>query len=149
MYPIGVIGNFLSNDFTPRWEHKEQYKIFTDDPWEIIIHPSLRIELSVSGRMDRRIAKIIQKQQTEAGPKVSFKKRHIFAATIEEIRRRYMLVSFVKDGELQAGYISMNRLGIEGVKEGDLDTYFIVGETVNAVVTGYNEEVGNWYMRVT
>lgn len=148
MYRIGVVGNFLSNDRTPRWEHKEQYKIIVDDPWKIIIHPSLRIELSVSGRMDRHIAKSMQRQKAEGAKNVVHKKKHIYSATIEEIRHRYILVSFEKDGEQQAGYISMNRLGIEDVEEGYLDTCFSVGETIHAEITGYNEDFGNWYMRV-
>ena len=58
------------------------------------------------------------------------------------------MVSFVKDGERQPGYISMNRLGVEDVEEGHLDTCFSIGETINAEVTRYNEDFGNWNMRV-
>ncbi len=42
----------------------------------------------------------------------------------------------------------MNRLGIEDVEEGYLDTCFSIGETIHAEVTDYNEDFGNWYMRV-
>lgn len=148
MYRIGVVGNFLSNDRTPRWEHKEQYKLFVDDPWKIIIHPSLRIELSVSGRTDRRIAKITQKKQTDVLYKLPSKDNGTYRAIIEEIRYRYLLVSFEKDGEQQSGYISMNKLGICGVEEGCLDIYFCVGDIIDVEITGYSEEFGNWFMRI-
>ena len=147
MYRIGVVGNYLSKDQAPKWEYKEQYKLMIDAPWKIIIHPSLRIELSVNSKMDRHIAKIMQKQQTDAVPK-SLPKKRVYSATVEEIRQRYILVSFEMDGEEQSGYISMRKLGIKDLKEGELDTCFSVGETIHAEVTGYNEDFGNWYMRV-
>lgn len=53
MYRIGVIGNISSQDKSPRWEYKGQDRLFIDEPWKIIIHPSLRIELSVSARLDK------------------------------------------------------------------------------------------------
>ena len=139
MYRIGVVGNYISKDRSPRWEHKEQYKIIIDDPWKIIIHPSLRIELSLSGKKDRR-KDTVSKAKNYSKP--------AFDATIEEIHRRYIIVSFYKDGEQQYGYISMNRLGIQNIAEGCLNNYVNIGDVLRTEITGYNEEFYNWYMRV-
>jgi len=48
LYRIGIIGNISKNKDC--WNYKGQYKLITTDPWEIIIHPALRIELMVSGK---------------------------------------------------------------------------------------------------
>lgn len=58
MYRIGVIGNFLYRNQSPRWEYKEQYCLNIDAPWMIIIHHALRIELGVNGRIDRFLNEI-------------------------------------------------------------------------------------------
>jgi len=71
-----------------------------------------------------------------------------FEATIREIKYRYILVSFEKDGCIQNGYISMNNLGFDSVEEGQLDSLLSVGDSVNVIITGYNQNYSNWYMRV-
>ena len=53
LYRIGVIGNYLNRRTSTQWEYKAQYSLLTDDPWQIIVHPSLHIELAISGRKDR------------------------------------------------------------------------------------------------
>lgn len=146
MYRIGVIGNISSQDKSPRWEYKGQDRLFIDEPWKIIIHPSLRIELSVSGRLDKQINRINdQKAQRIRG---SFIDNTIYDVTICEIRYRYVRVKFEKEGNEEAGYISMNSLGIPTVEEGTLREYYDVGDVVKAKITGYNEMYSNWYMRV-
>lgn len=59
-----------------------------------------------------------------------------------------MRVKFEKEGNEEAGYISMNSLGISTVEEGTLREYYDVGDVVKAKITGYNEMCSNWYMRV-
>lgn len=144
MYRIGVIGNILSEDISPRWEYKEQYKLFIDDPWKIIIHSSLRIELSVSGRIDRYINKNRQNGQSEGYTK----NIEICKATVKEVRYRYILVTFEKDGQVQDGYIGMNYLGIANLEPGSLGIWFNVGDVIDVQVTGYNETYSNWYLRI-
>lgn len=146
MYRIGVIGNISSQDKSPRWEYKGQDRLFIDEPWKIIIHPSLRIELSVSARLDKQINRINdQKAQRTRG---SFIDNTIYDVTICEIHYRYVRVKFEKEGNEEAGYISMNSLGIPTVEEGTLREYYDVGDVVKAKITGYNEMYSNWYMRV-
>lgn len=146
MYRIGVIGNISSQDKSPRWEYKGQDRLFIDEPWKIIIHPSLRIELSVSARLDKQINRINdQRAQRTRG---SFIDNTIYDVTICEIRYRYVRVKFEKEGNEEAGYISMNSLGIPTVEEGTLREYYDVGDVVKAKITGYNEMYSNWYMRV-
>lgn len=142
MYRIGVIGNFLTNDHSTRWEYKEQYKLFIDDPWRIIIHPSLRIELSVSGKIDKYI------NSKPRGVQAPHGNNETFEATIREIRYRYILVSFEKEGCSQNGYISMSNLGFDSVEEGQLDSLLRVGDTVNVQIISYKQDYSNWYMRV-
>lgn len=141
MYRIGVIGNYLNRNHSPRWEYKEQYKLIIDDPWKIIIHPALRIELAVNSRIDRYISKKIKPQ------KYSKSNQEIFVTTIEEIRDRYVLVSFTKDNCKQDGYIFMENLGLNTVKEGTLNSLFHVGQTINAVTIGYANYISRWLMR--
>ena len=71
----------------------------------------------------------------------------IFVATIEEIKARYVLVSFIKDGCKQDGYIFMDNLGIDSVEEGNLDSLFFVGQTINAETMGYANYISRWLMR--
>ncbi len=53
LYRIGIIGNYLNKRTSTRWVYKEQYSLLIDEPWQMIIHPSLHIELSISGKKDR------------------------------------------------------------------------------------------------
>lgn len=143
MYRIGVIGNFLNKNHSPRWEYKEQYKLIIDNPWKIIIHPALRIELAVNSRIDRYINKKVKPTKQLS------RDQKVFVATIEEIRERYVLVSFIKDDCKQDGYIFMNNLGIDSIEEGKLDSLFSVGQTINAETMGYANYISRWLMRVT
>ena len=142
MYRVGIIGNYLNKEHSPRWEYKEQYKLLIDAPWKIIIHPALRIELAVNGRIDRYVNKKSKIQKN------SIRKSNTFAATIEEVRDRYILVSFIKDGHKQNGYIFMKNLGLNTVEEGTLDSLFHVGQTINAETIGYANYISRWLMRV-
>lgn len=76
------------------------------------------------------------------------RKSNTFAATIEEVRDRYILVSFIKDGHKQNGYIFMKNLGLNTVEEGTLDSLFHVGQTINAETIGYANYISRWLMRV-
>lgn len=67
MYRVGVVGNIFSSSKTMRWAHKEQYTLFIDDPWKIIIHPALRSELSVSSSIDSRIKRSWGKWENRRG----------------------------------------------------------------------------------
>ncbi|WP_328587802.1 P-loop ATPase, Sll1717 family [Konateibacter massiliensis] len=53
LYRIGFIGNYLNKDTATQWEYKEKYSLLIDSPWKMIIHPSLNVELSISGRKDK------------------------------------------------------------------------------------------------
>lgn len=142
MYRIGVIGNYLNKDHSPRWEYKEQYKLIIDDPWKIIIHPALRIELAINSRIDRYINKRAkQKKQWN-------RNQTVFTATIEEIKERCLLVSFIKDGRKQDGYIFKDNLGVGSVEAGELNSLFSVGQTINAETIGYANYISRWLMRV-
>lgn len=100
LYRIGVIGNTMDNEFSQRWEYKEQYNLFIDEPWKMIIHPSLRYELSISRRKDKYF-----------GPNkksVTCEDYNTYKATIKRISYRYIIVQILKNGEIQEeGYISM------------------------------------------
>lgn len=147
MYRIGVIGNILSNRKSSRWEYKEQYKLYIDSPWEIVIHPSLRIELSVNGRIDKHIGKkrssppSIQKKDTTIGSDV-------YKGVITAIRDRYILLQFEKDGTNQAGYIGIGNLNIPDAEIGELQNYYSIGDIVNIEIAGYNTAFSNWYVRI-
>ena len=142
MYRVGVIGNYLNKDHSPRWEYKEQYKLIIDSPWKMIVHPALRIELAVNSRIDR----YIDDRKTEI--KKTDSNHNIVFATVEEIRDRYILVSFNKDGCNQNGYIFMKNLGINSAEEGKLSSLVSLGQTVKAELMGYANYIACWLMRV-
>lgn len=142
MYRIGVIGNTLSDNSSSRWVYKEQYKFFIDSPWLIVIHPSLRIELSVSKRIDKRIEKQRFHQRNN-----SALIGEVYSAKLTEISYRYIRVEFVKDDVVQKGYISLRNLGIE-VEEGTLHSLFRVGDELLVQPINYSSEYSNWYMRI-
>lgn len=141
MYRIGVIGNYLNRNHSPRWEYKEQYKLLIDDPWRIIIHPALRIELAVNSRIDRYINKRAKQK------KQSTRNQEVFSATIEEIKERYVLVSFIKDGCKQNGFIFMTNLGIDSIEVGKLNLLFSVGQTISVETIAYADYMSRWVMR--
>lgn len=64
LYRIGFIGNYLNKGTATQWEYKEKYSLLLDAPWKMIIHPSLNIELAISGRKDKHF-------NTHAGDKVT------------------------------------------------------------------------------
>lgn len=148
MYRIGVIGNILSNDSSPRWEYKEQYKLFIDDPWRIIIHPSLRIELSVSGRIDKHIERRNQKNPIESVQTLADRDTKTYIAIIKKICRSYILVSFEKEGKIENGFIGLRYLGIPDIREGSLNAYFEVGEMLKVQLGKYNTNFANWMLFV-
>ncbi len=53
LYRIGFIGNYLNKKTATQWVYKENYSLLIDAPWKMIIHPSLNVELSISGRKDK------------------------------------------------------------------------------------------------
>lgn len=55
IYRIGMIGNYLNNKIPTVWAHRGQYKLLIDEPWKMIVHPALRLELTVSGKRDKFI----------------------------------------------------------------------------------------------
>lgn len=62
LYRIGFIGNYLNNKTATQWEYKEKYSLLIDAPWNMIVHPSLHVELSVSGRKDKAFNSYINNQ---------------------------------------------------------------------------------------
>lgn len=142
IYRIGVIGNTLSDNSSTRWVYKEQYKLFIDSPWLIVIHPSLRIELSVNKRIDKRLAnqKRLQHLQRDY-------QREAYPAKITKISYRYIRVEFMKDETVQEGYISLRNLGTK-VEEGNIRAVFSVGEELQVSLINYSSEYSNWNLRV-
>lgn len=144
MYRIGIIGNSLGSDKSPRWEYKQQHRLIIDDPWRIIIHPSLHIELSVSGRNDKHIKRSAKKVQN----KTLGNGQSVFSATIKEVCYSYILVSFTKDGNKQNGFIGVKHLNMSDAKEGSLEEHFKVGDVVNARIGQYDNNYSFWYMDI-
>lgn len=144
MYRIGILGNSLSSDKSPRWEYKQQHRLITDDPWKIIIHPSLHIELSVSARNDKHIKRSAKKAQDRALCNDS----GVFSTTILEVCYSYILVSFTKDGNKQKGFIGVKHLHNPDAKEGLLKELFKVGNVVKARIGEYDNKYSFWYMDV-
>ena len=142
MYRIGVIGNTLSDNRSTRWVYKEQYKLYIDSPWLIVIHPSLRIELSVSKRIDKRL----ESQRIQQRIPKSYQ-REVYSAKITRISYRYVRVEFIKDDTVQEGYISLHNLGTY-VEEGNIRSIFSIGNDLLVEPIHYSPEYSNWYMRV-
>lgn len=142
MYRIGIIGNSLGSDRSPRWEYKQQHRLIIDDPWEIIIHPSLHIELSVSGRNDKHIMRSAKKAQN----KTQHNNKTVFSATIKEVCYSYILVSFTKDNKIQKGFIGVKHLHMPDAKEGSLNGLFKEGDVVTARIGQYDSKYSFWYM---
>lgn len=143
MYRAGVVGNYNSMDKTQRWQHKEQYNLIIGSPWQIVIHPSLRIELSVGGRTGRYSNDRIQWNKEKA-----YSSNETYDVVIMKIQPHHMLVSFEKDGVPQTGYISMKHLSSNDVVKCNLGTKFNIGETITAQISGYSDKHKNWYMRI-
>ena len=137
MYRIGVIGNYLNRDHSPRWEYKEQFNLIIDAPWKMIIHPALRIELAVNSRIDRFINKNSARRIVPT-----------YSAIVEKIERRYVLVTFYKDNCKQDGYIFMGNLGIAGVEEGTLNSFISIGQELSVETLGYANYISRWLLRV-
>ena len=143
MYRAGVVGNYNSINKTQLWAHKEQYNLIIGSPWQIVIHPSLRIELSVGGRTGRYSNDRIQWNKEKA-----YSSNETYDVVIMKIQPHHMLVSFEKDGVPQTGYISMKHLSSNDVVKCNLGTKFNIGETITAQISGYSDKHKNWYMRI-
>lgn len=141
MYRIGVIGNVLNKSQSPRWEYKEQYNLFIDAPWKMVIHPALRLELGVNGRIDRYVSGAAKRRKGLQPV------QETYSATITDINDRYICTSFNKGGIKQNGYIYMGNLGLENVKEGKLSDLVNVGQAINTELIGYANYISCWLMR--
>jgi len=177
IYRIGLIGNYLNNDTPQRWHYKEHYSLIIDEPWKMIIHPSLRIELSTSGKRDRYIMNFggnvhshsnvignvhshsnvigtgkVHSHSNVIGNQIMHSTNKYmdseFYATIIRIHYRYVIVSFKKDGQTEQGYISMKNLGISSIEQGKINKYFKIGDIVKSKITSYNQDYNNWNMRI-
>ena len=71
-----------------------------------------------------------------------------YTVTITSIKRAYVCVSFIKNGSVQRGYISINNLGIIGLKTGELNNHFSIGDNLNAIITEYSKKFANWIMKI-
>lgn len=140
IYRIGLIGNWLNSNVSPRWAYKGQYKLFIDDNWKMIIHPALRTELSVNGRKD----KYINIPENSSDPI----KDDIYQVEVKKISYRYILTSFKKNNTFQNGYISMGNLGKPSVEEGKISKVLQIGDILSAKAIRYDPTYHNWYMSV-
>lgn len=141
IYRIGLIGNCLNEN--TRWEYKGQYKLFIDDNWKMIIHPALRMELSVNSRKDKYINKL--------GTPVSSITSHIneeYVVRIKQISFKSIRVTFKINGQLQEGNISIYNLGYKKVQEGQIGSLYKVGDTVKAKTISYNSEYSKWQLSI-
>ena len=134
-YIIIISGNIIEGKMTPQWAHKGQYTLMIDEPWQMLIHPALCFELSVNARIDRK------RDQRKNNP-------NVYNAIVKNIRDKYLLVSFERDGNTEEGYISINNLGIIGINPGEIETYYTRGDKVRIVVRDYNPVYSNWFARI-
>ena len=74
LYRIGFIGNYLDNRTGTRWEYKENYSLLIEEPWRMIVHPSLNVELSISGRKDRHFKASTERRAILKGKKDDYYK---------------------------------------------------------------------------
>lgn len=147
MYRMGAIGNIIGKDDSPRWAYKGEEKLLIETPWKITVHPALRIELSLNAKVEKHVNRELEKR--ELGLLASRNRdTAIYTVTVEAIRYAYILVSFMKDGSIQRGYISVRNLGIVELEPGDLNKNFSIGDTLNARIAGYSREFSNWFMVV-
>lgn len=146
MYRMGAIGNIIGKDDSPRWAYKGGEKLLIEAPWKITVHPALRIELSLNTKVEKHVNRELQKRELSIPAN---RDTTIYTVTVEAIRYAYILVSFIKDGSVQRGYISVRNLGILELEPGDLNKSFSIGDTINARITGYSRKFSNWIMIVT
>lgn len=85
-----------------------------DPPWIILIHPSLRIVLSVSGKIDNIINRQLNRRS------LMLKKYDVVEVTVKEIKSKYIIVTFMKHGYKLQGYLSINNFGRNDVEVGKL-----------------------------
>ena len=135
LYRMGILGNTKDRYTTPHWYHKGQYALSLEEPWKLIVHPALCLELSVKAGGEKKRG--LSKAQTK-----------VYTATVKHIRNKYMLVSFEKDGSITEGYISLNQIGVYGIQQGEIDLYYSKGDSLQIVVKDYNPEYNNWFARV-
>lgn len=98
LYRIGVVGNVRKTDQSTRWGYKGADTFFVEEPWAIIIHPALCIELSVSKRLDRQINGDQKNRRTSTA-------NQKFEATVYEVDNKFVRVEFIRDGTKQRGVI--------------------------------------------
>lgn len=139
MYRIGIIGNLNSKTKSQRWEYKQQYKLLIDNPWEMIVHPALRIELSVSGKNLNSYIK------TET---VSFNNQEVYIATVKKIKEKYIKVTFNKNGYIEKGYISIRNLSVEGVEPDRIDCFFNLNDKIKVRIIKFNKYFNNWVLSI-
>lgn len=146
MYRMGAIGNIIGKDGSPRWAYKGEEKLLIDPPWKITVHPALRSRLSLNAKVEKYVNKELKKREHSSIS--ASKDTAIYTVTVCAIKYAYILVSFIKDGSAQRGYISIRNLEMAEVKPGTLNEHFSVGDTLNAKIKGFSQEFSNWIMTV-
>ena len=146
MYRIGVIGNLSPNYRSSRWEYKEQYGLYIDSPWRITVHPSLRIELSLSGRANT--VKVFPDTDKHVRLPEENVEHGIYAATVKYIGYSCLFVDFKKNGKAERGIIDINQLHGRTVEAGKLDNAFFVGESLSVEILDFDKRILHWYLRM-
>lgn len=136
LYRIGIIGNHLEGGPSDQWAHKEQYHLLTDEPWQMIVHPALRSELSIGSRTD----KVIASHETLV------KENEKYTVIVKSIRPRYILVDIENTALPTTGYISIHYLGNDDIIDGSIGDWINVGDRLNAKAIRYDSVRKNWIM---
>jgi len=104
-----------------------------DSPWEIIIHPAIRIEVSVSGK---------NLNFFNSKENLNFDKDEVYVASVKKIKSHYIKVVFNKDGFKEQGYISKNNLGLtESIEE-----HISLQDKIKVKILRYDYRYNNWIL---
>ena len=146
MYRIGVIGNLSPNHRSPRWEYKEQYGLYIDSPWRIIVHPSLRIELSLSGRANT--VKLFTNTEKNGRLPAENREYERCTATVDYIGYSCLFVEFKKNGKTERGVIEISQFHGRTAEAGKLDNAFLLGESFSVEILEFDKNTLHWNLRM-
>lgn len=136
LYRLGIVGNYMHESESYRWQHKGDDGIILDDVWKIMIHAALQNALSVNRKQDR----VVDRKTQIINSNIPI--GQFVEAKVEKICPTYIIVTFGYAGREHVGSIHISQIAEMYIK--DINDHVKEGSTHQAKVIRYNAEHKKW-----
>lgn len=136
LYRLGIIGNYMYQSKTYRWQHKGDDGIILDDVWKLMIHPALQNALSVNKKQDKVV------YERKYNKKIAIPEGENVKVKVVKICPTYVIVTFMYNEIECVGSVHISQVTDKYVR--NLRDYVAENQKYEAKVIGYDEKHKKW-----